>query len=150
MVFDQISPTESVAAGVAVHAAMQGSQLPYQCRTIRRRLLLGLRTELPNSLNFIAISKPGDVPPCQFERAFQFTSQLDHPVEITFASALPGGDQFTGLHTFVFEPERLLALDRPVLLVQGHMEDWTRGTVQIREAARGSKLGEARFQLPYM
>jgi len=147
LVWEKIPPTDVVATGAAVHAAILGGQLPIRIG-VARRWILGVRVELPEDQNFIEISWPDDEPPFDFERAFKVPGRAEKPVAITLSAALPGGDRFVSVCTFQIEPGQFLNSQDPVLLVAGHLEDWAQGTVCVREVNSGTKLYEKAFRLP--
>ena len=143
----EVPPIEVVATGAAVHAAILGGQLPYQIGMMRR-WIIGLRTQLPDDQTFVGITRPEDEPPFDFERAFKVPGRIENQIEVTLAAALPGGDRFAGLRTFVLKPEQLSTKEDPVLLVTGHLENWAHGEVQVRDAKSGVNLAGGSFRLP--
>lgn len=147
-VFSLVRPEEAVAAGAAVHAASQGGCLAYRINRVSRRTVLGLRTRMPNNRHFVEITTLDGKPPFEFERAFEIPLPIEGEVEVTLAAALPGGDRFTGLHSFLFKPELFSNLKRPLLIVRGRLPNWAEGTVEVLEAHSGSALGKGNFQLP--
>jgi molecular chaperone DnaK (HSP70) len=144
-----LESAEVVALGTCVHAAIQNGQVPYRIGVVRRRMVLGLRSDTGDN-RFIPISRPQDEVPFTFERAFALPDRTGNEaeVEITLAAAFPGGDRFGGIATCVLDRRKVSATEHPVLLLRGAMDSWEGGTVELYEMGSGTKLWEAPFQLP--
>jgi hypothetical protein len=146
-VCDDVPAAEATARGAAVHAANQAGALPFRIGTVRRRPVLGVRARLPNNVHFIAITEPDDEPPFAFERALEVEPTGGQPVEITLAAALPGGDRFGAVCSFVLEPRELAGSGRRALLVQGRLQDWSRGQAELRDLSSDARLAAMPFRL---
>jgi hypothetical protein len=96
----------------------------------------------------VPISVANDQPPFDFERAFEVPGVADEQIEITLAAALPGGDRLGGVHTFLLERSELANRSHPVLVVEGSMGSWRRGSVLLRDGYSGAKLREAELHVP--
>lgn len=144
-----LESTALVAFGACVHAAIQGGQVPYRIGVVRRRMVLGLTTELGNA-RFIPISRAEDEVPFSFERIFELPKQASesNEIEVTLAAAFPGGDRFGGLATYIADRAKLGNEQAPGFLLKGRMESWEGGNVELYELGSGTKLWEAPFHLP--
>lgn len=143
----EIPPPETVAAGAAVHAAMQAGILPYQVRREDRPLILGVRTA-SGPTSFLPLSQHPQEPGSTVHRAFQLPGDIDAEVEVTVGAALPGGDHFGVLQTFLLRPERFQGVESPRLLVESRMENWKKSIVTIRGVWNGESLYSSSLPLP--